>query len=104
VVRVAGVLEPTLAGQALVDGASRLLDEGATLLAHAREVGTEPSGTLRIALQCGFPHAVAIQGSQYLQASYPRLSIELRAHVLKGVPRVKAVVEAVRMLARSDDR
>lgn len=76
--RVRGELLPTEAGQAILDGARRLLTEGALLVAHAREVGTEPTGVLRVALQVGYPHHLAYMASMLIRRRFPHLRLHVQ--------------------------
>lgn len=76
--RADGVLIPTEPGASLVGGAKHLLDDASLLIAHTREIGTEPAGLLRIAFQPGFPHQVAMPAYELLLDRYNHLRAEVR--------------------------
>lgn len=76
--RVDGVLTPTEPGASLVGGAKHLLDDASLLIAHTREIGTEPAGLLRVAFQPGFPHHIAIPSYDLMLTRYEHLRVEVR--------------------------
>lgn len=76
--RSGGVLTPTEPGASLVKGARRLLEEASLLISHTREIGSEPTGLLRVGLQPGFPHFLIAQTTEALEATYKNLRVETR--------------------------
>lgn len=77
-VRVDGLLTPTEPGASLLKGARRLLCDASLLIAQAREIGTEPTGLLRVALQPGFPNQLALLAHTALHELYENLRVDLR--------------------------
>lgn len=77
-IRVGGVLTPTEPGASLIEGGRRLIDEASLLIAHTREVGTKPSGLLRVGVQPGFPFHLTHLAGETLAVRYPALKVELR--------------------------
>jgi DNA-binding transcriptional LysR family regulator len=118
-----GSFVPTEAGAHLIEGARRLIEEGALLVAHAREIGQEPTGVLRIAIPVGYPrHLVALAG-RVLGERFPQLRTVLRVaedpvallpteadlaicfhdfHELPGLAQFPILQARVRLLASSE--
>jgi DNA-binding transcriptional LysR family regulator len=76
--RVGGVLTPTEPGASLIEGSKRLLGEAALLISHTREIGAEPSGLLRVAVQPGFPIHLAVMGHSVIKDRYENVRVEIR--------------------------
>lgn len=78
VYREQGILRPTPAGEVLVRRGSELLEDADELIAHVHEVGTAPTGRLKIAMPNGPPTAGWESIRQSLQERFPDLRIELQ--------------------------
>jgi DNA-binding transcriptional LysR family regulator len=76
--RVEGVLIPTRQGASFIEGARRILTETSLLLAHTRELGTEPTGVLTLGLQPGFPHHLTMAAIDVQRQRFPRLRQKIR--------------------------
>jgi DNA-binding transcriptional LysR family regulator len=72
-----GILRPTPAGEVLVRRGSELLDDADQLISHVHEVGTAPTGRLKIAMPIGRPTAGWDPIRQSLQDRFSDLQIEL---------------------------
>lgn len=75
--RESGSLELTPAGEVLARRAQALLTDAEHLVSHVREVGTSPTGRLRIALPLGPPSPVCLEACSVLQTRYPHLAVEV---------------------------
>lgn len=77
----------TEAGMVLVQRGHRLLEESATLLAAVREVGSEPTGTLRFCLPTGLPPSVLVAYIELARVFVPKLclSMQVREDPLAGL-------------------
>ena len=75
--REAGSLALTAAGEVLARRAQSLLTDAEYLISHVREVGTSPTGRLGIALPLGPPSAVCLEACAVLQARYPHLEVDV---------------------------
>jgi len=75
--REAGTLALTPAGEVLVRRARALLTDAETLIAHVREVGNDPTGRLGIALPLGPPPPSCVEVCALLQTRYPHLAVEI---------------------------
>lgn len=71
---------PTEAGQVLITQSRRILREADTLLASVREVGSEPSGLLRVAMPTGVAPDLLVPGFLTLRALLPKIDVALRLH------------------------
>lgn len=69
----------TEAGRVLAERGHRLIEEGAALIAAAREIGREPGGTLRVRLPIGLPPAVLVAYGELVRVAVPRLAVRLHA-------------------------
>jgi DNA-binding transcriptional LysR family regulator len=67
----------TDAGRVLASRGRALQEEMGALLASIREVGEEPSGTLRVSLPVGLPPQLLASTFGALRATYPRLRVEI---------------------------
>ncbi len=72
-----GTLRPTPAGEVLVRRGAELLSDADQLIAHVHEVGTAPTGRLKIAMPIGRPTVGWEPIRQHLQDRFPNLQIEL---------------------------
>lgn len=72
-----GVL-PTEAGQVLALQGRTMMQEASAILASIREVGHEPSGTLRVVLPVGLPPHVLTPLFAALRSAYPKLYFDCR--------------------------
>lgn len=72
-----GVL-PTEAGQVLALQGRTMMQEASAILASIREVGHEPSGTLRVVLPVGLPPHVLTPLFGALRSAYPKLHFHCR--------------------------
>jgi DNA-binding transcriptional LysR family regulator len=71
---------PTEAGQVLITQSRRILREADTLLASVREIGTEPSGLLRVAMPTGLAPDLLVPGILTARQLLPKIDLELRLH------------------------
>lgn len=69
---------PTEAGQALARQGRSMMQEASALLASIREVGHEPSGTLRVMLPVGLPPQLLTPLLAGVRGAYPKLRFEVR--------------------------
>jgi DNA-binding transcriptional LysR family regulator len=72
-----GVL-PTEAGQVLALQGRTMMQEASAILASIREVGHEPSGTLRVVLPVGLPPHVLTPLFAAVRSAYPKLHFHCR--------------------------
>jgi DNA-binding transcriptional LysR family regulator len=72
-----GILRLTPAGEVLVRRGRDLLDQADHLISHIHEIGTKPTGCLKIAMPTGPPTADWNGIRQSLQDRFPDLRIEL---------------------------
>jgi DNA-binding transcriptional LysR family regulator len=72
-----GILRPTPAGEVLVRRGRELLEDADQLISHVHEVGTAPTGRLKIAMPIGPPTAGWDPIRQSLQERFSDLQIEL---------------------------
>lgn len=71
-------VRPTEAGQALARQGRTMMEEASALLASIRELGHEPTGTLRVVLPVGLPPHVLTPLFAALRRAYPRLGVHCR--------------------------
>lgn len=69
---------PTAAGQQLAQQGVTMMHEASALLASIRELGKEPSGTLRVVLPVGLPPHILAPLFSSMRAAHPRLSFHCR--------------------------
>jgi DNA-binding transcriptional LysR family regulator len=69
---------PTEAGRVLADRGRRILREASALLSSVREVGAEPSGTVRFVLPVGLPPELLTPLYAILRERYPKLHLRIR--------------------------
>ncbi len=77
VIRVGGSLQLTPAGEVLLRRGRALIEDADRLVSQVREVGTLPTGCLKIAMPTGPPLAGWDQLRKRLQTRFPELQIEL---------------------------
>lgn len=68
----------TDAGQVLATHGRRMMEEARALLSSVREMGKEPSGTLRMVLPVGLPPHMLTPLFAGMRAAYPRLHLHCR--------------------------
>lgn len=68
----------TEAGTVLVTRGRLMIQEATALVASIREIGQEPSGTLRVLLPVGMPPQMLVPLFSAMRATYPRLGLHLR--------------------------
>lgn len=73
-----GHFEPTLAGQALADGAPGVLQQVDNLLTSVREVGTEPAGAVTVAVPIGMSSQNAATVLLAFHRRLPRVRVRVR--------------------------
>lgn len=71
-------VRPTEAGHALARQGRTMMEEASALLASIRELGHEPTGTLRVVLPVGLPPHVLTPLFAALRRAYPRLGVHCR--------------------------
>ncbi|AKT42597.1 LysR family transcriptional regulator [Chondromyces crocatus] len=71
-------VKPTQAGQLLARQGRAMMQEASALLASIRDVGHDPTGTLRIVLPVGLPPHVLTPLYAALRAAHPRLHVHCR--------------------------
>ncbi|APR81650.1 Transcriptional regulator, LysR family protein [Minicystis rosea] len=69
---------PTDAGNVLAQKGRTMIQEASALLASIREVGHEPSGTLRVVLPVGLPPHLLTPMFAGVRSAHPRLHYQLR--------------------------
>lgn len=72
-----GLLHPTPAGEVLVQRGKHLIDDADELISHVHEIGTKPTGRLKVAMPIGPPTAGWEPIRRNLQNQFPDLHIEL---------------------------
>jgi DNA-binding transcriptional LysR family regulator len=69
---------PTEAGRVLAERGRRILAEASALLSTVREIGAEPSGTVRIVLPVGLPPQLFAPMYAVLRARHEKLRLRVR--------------------------
>jgi DNA-binding transcriptional LysR family regulator len=69
---------PTEAGQMLEKRGRTMVEEASALIACVREVGKEPTGTLRVIVPVGLPPHLIAPWFALLRQAYPRLHVQAR--------------------------
>lgn len=69
---------PTEAGAVLAERGRQVLREASALLSSVREIGAEPTGTVRIVLPVGMPPHLFAPMYQALRARHPKLRARVR--------------------------
>jgi DNA-binding transcriptional LysR family regulator len=76
--RTAKGVVPTAAGLVLAQRGKQMIQEAAVLLDAIREVGTSPSGPLRVLLPVGMPPHAIVPWLRSLRRRFPRLLLHVR--------------------------